>query len=45
MSHIQLRYGLIRDEKKLKLNLPKNHSASQYIKRLPYLDNRNNPTF
>ena len=45
MSHVQLCYNLICDEKKLKLNLPKIYSASQYIKRSLYFDDRNNPTF
>ena len=46
MSHIQLPYGLIRKNvKKMKLKLPRNHAASQYIARLPYLDNAKDPKF
>ena len=46
MSYIQLPYGLIRkNEKKIKLKLPRNYAASQYIARLPYLDNAKDPKF
>ena len=37
MSYIILPSGLVRKEKKIKLVLPKNYGASQYIKRLPYI--------
>ena len=37
MSYIQLPYGLVRNEKQLEFNLPKNYEESQYIKRLPYI--------
>ena len=37
MSYIQLPYGLLRNEKQLQFNLPKNYEESQYIKRLPYI--------
>ena len=46
MSYIQLPYGLIRkNEKKIKLKLPRNYAASQYIARLSYLDNVKDPKF
>ena len=45
MSYVQLPYGLIRKDKKIKLDLPKNYGVSQYIKKSPYLDNRNYPKF
>ena len=45
MSYIQLLYGIVNKEKQIKFNLPKNYSASQYIKRLPYLSNTNDPAF
>ena len=37
MSYLSLPFGLIRKEEKIKLDLPKNYGASQYIKRLPYI--------
>ena len=37
MSYIQLPYGLVRNEKQLQFNLPRNYEESQYIKRLPYI--------
>ena len=37
MSYIQLPYGLVRNEKQIQFNLPKNYEESQYIKRLPYI--------
>ena len=37
MLYIQLPYGLVRNEKQLQFNLPKNHEETQYIKRLPYI--------
>ena len=37
MSYLSLPFSLIRKEEKIKLDLPKNHGASQYIKRLPYI--------
>ena len=30
MSYIQLPYGLLRNEKQLQFNLPKNYEESQY---------------
>ena len=39
MSYISLPFGLVRKEKKIKLDLPKNYGASQYISRLPYIRN------
>ena len=37
MSYIQLPYGLVKNEKQLKFNLPKKYEDSQYIKRLLYI--------
>ena len=34
MSYIQLPYGLVRDEKQLQFNLPRDYEESQYTKRL-----------
>ena len=44
MSYISLPFGLVRKEKKIKLDLPKNYGASQYIIRLPYIRNED-PNF
>ena len=44
MSYISLSFGLVRKEKKIKLDLPKNYGTSQYIKRLPYIRNED-PNF
>ena len=44
MSYLSLPFGLIRKEEKIKLDLPKNYGASQYIKRLPYIS-REDPIF
>ena len=44
MSYLSLPLGLIRKEEKIKLDLPKNYGASQYIKRLPYIL-REDPSF
>ena len=44
MSYISLRFGLIRKEKKIKVDLPKNYGASQYIRRLMYIRNED-PNF
>ena len=41
MSYVSLLFGLIQKDKRIKLNLPKNCTASQYIKRLPYIENEN----
>ena len=39
MSYVSLPIGLTRKDKQIKLDLPKNYAASQYIKRLPYIEN------
>ena len=39
MSFVSLPFGLIQEDKHIKLNLPKNYAASQYIKCLPYVKN------
>ena len=44
MSYTSLPFGLVRKEKKIKLDLPKNYGASQYIKRLPYIS-KEDPNF
>ena len=44
MSYISLPFGLIRKEKKIKLDLPKSYGASQYIRRLTYIRNED-PNF
>ena len=44
MSYLSLPFSLIRKEEKIKLDLPKNYGASQYIKRLPYIS-REDPSF
>ena len=44
MSYISLPFGLVRTEKKIKYDLPKNYGASQYIRRVPYIRNED-PNF
>ena len=39
MSYVSLQCGLIQKDNQIKLDLPKNYAASQYIKRLPYNEN------
>ena len=39
MSFVSLPFGLIQEDKHIKLNLPKNYAASQYIKCLPHVKN------
>ena len=45
MYYIQLVYGLVRKDRKIKLNLPANYTASEYIARLLYIDNSKDPNF
>ena len=45
MPYVQLPYGVVNDEKQVKLNLSKNYGASYYFNKLPYLYNTNDPTF
>ena len=40
MSYIQLPYGLLKKKKKVKFHLPKNYEETQYIKRLPNIQNK-----
>ena len=40
MSYRSLRFGLVRKEEKIKLDLPKNFGGSQYIKRLLYISRK-----
>ena len=44
MPCTSLPFGLVRKEKTIKLDLPKKHRASQYIRRLPYIRNED-PNF
>ena len=39
-SYIQLPYGLVKKSKQTRFNLPRNYEESQYIKRLPYITNK-----
>ena len=39
MSYVSLPFGLIQKDKQIKLDLPKNYAAYQYIKHLPYIEN------
>ena len=39
MSYVSLPLGLIQKDKQIKLDFPRNFAASQYIKRLPYIEN------
>ena len=41
---LYLPFGLVRKEKKIKFDLPKNYGAIQYIRRLPYVRNED-PNF
>ena len=40
ISYIQLPYGLVKKSKQTQFNLPRNYEESQYIKRLPYITNK-----
>ena len=40
MSYIILPYGFCKNSKQIQFNLPKNYEASLYIKRLPYITNK-----
>ena len=40
MSYIQLPYGLVKKKKKVKFHLTKNYEETQYIKRLPNIQNK-----
>ena len=44
MSYVWLPFGLVRNKKKIELDLPKNFGASQYIRKLPYIRNED-PNF
>ena len=44
MSYISLPFSLVRKEKKIKLDLPKNYRGRQYIRRLSYIRN-DDPNF
>ena len=44
ISYISLPFGMVRKEKKIKLDLPKNYGVSQYIRKLPYIRNED-PNF
>ena len=40
MSYIQLPYGFFKNDKQIQFNLPRNYKNSQYIKRPPYITNK-----
>ena len=42
-SYIQLPYGFRKNSEPIQFNLPKNYAESQYLNRLPYLSNKNDP--
>ena len=44
MSYLSWPFSLIRKEEKIKVDLPRNYGASQYIKSLPYIS-REDPRF
>ena len=44
MFYISLPFSLVRKEKKIKLDLPKNYRGRQYIRRLSYIRN-DDPNF
>lgn len=39
-SFVQLPYGLLKTSKKIECHLPKDYEEAQYIKRLPYIQNK-----
>ena len=39
MSYIQLTYGLVKNDEKIKLNLPRNYTASEHFLRLRHIGN------
>ena len=41
MSYIQLPYRCIRNNKQIQFNLPRGYEESQYLKKVPYLTNKN----
>ena len=43
MSFIQLPYGLIEKDETVTLPLSKNYATGEYFKRLPHIDNINDP--
>ena len=45
MSHIQLPYRYVKKKKKkIQFNLPRSYEGAEYIKRLPFITNKN-PAF
>ena len=41
MSYIQLPYGYVRNNKQIQFNLPSDYEELQYLKEVPYLNNKN----
>ena len=41
MSYIQLPYGYVKNNKQNQFNLPSDYEESQYLKEVPYLNNKN----
>ena len=41
MSHIQLLYGYVKNNKHFQFNLPNNYEESFYLKEVPHLTNKN----
>ena len=41
MSYIQLPYGYVKNNKQNQFNLPSDYEESQYLKKVPYLNNKN----
>ena len=44
MSHIQLPYRYVKKKKQIQFNLPRSYEGAEYIKRLPFITNKN-PAF
>ena len=41
MSHIQLSYRFVKNNKQVQFNLPSDYEESQYYKEVPYITNKN----
>ena len=40
MLYIQLLYGYVKNNKQIQFNLPSNYEESQYLREVPYLNNK-----
>ena len=40
ISYIQLPYGLVKNDKQVQFNLPEDYEETRYIKRLPFIQNK-----